>query len=134
MDLLDLENLQKYLKEQLEVVAAYFYGSRVSGYHKEKSDLDLAIVVDEVTKVDYLQLYPVVSKVFPDFEVDLRIVDQDSQPSFLFEVLKNGKCIYKRNEPDRVRFETKAMIDFYDSAHIRDIYDHYLTKYFQGER
>lgn len=122
--------LEKIFIKQQNVVAAYVYGSRIKGYANVKSDLDLAIVVDDVDRINYQDLYLKINQIFSKLEIDLRIVTSSSSPIYLLQILKSGKCIYQRDELEKVNFETKALKDFYDSQHIRDIYDHYLKQSF----
>ncbi len=125
-----LGQLRNMFKKQQNVVAVYVYGSRLKGYNTAKSDLDLAVVVDDVDKINYQSLYLKINQLFKKIEIDLRIVTAKSSPTYLFQVLKSGQCVYQRDEIEKVQFETKALKDFYDSQHLRDIYDRYLRQAF----
>ena len=125
-----LGQLRNMFKKQQNVVAVYVYGSRLKGYSTAKSDLDLAVVVDDVDKINYQSLYLKINQLFKKIEIDLRIVTAKSSPTYLFQVLKSGQCVYQRDEIEKVQFETKALKDFYDSQHLRDIYDRYLRQAF----
>lgn len=123
-------HLKEVFREQQSVVAVYIYGSRLRAYSNVKSDLDLAVVVDDFNKIDYQDLYLKINQIFKELEIDLRIVTPTSSPTYLLQILKTGECVYQRDQVERVNFETKALKDFYDSKHIRDIYDHYLRQSF----
>lgn len=123
-------HLKEVFREQQSVVAVYIYGSRLRAYSNVKSDLDLAVVVDDFNKIDYKDLYLKINQIFKELEIDLRIVTPTSSPTYLLQILKTGECVYQRDQVERVNFETKALKDFYDSKHIRDIYDHYLRQSF----
>lgn len=122
--------LEKLFKGYPSILAAYFYGSQVTGYTSKGSDLDLAVVTEDPDSIKYKDLYFKINQIIKNKEVDLRIVNPRSTPTYLFQVLKNGQRIYQSNDLERVRFESQAMRDFYDSQHIRDIYDLYLKQAF----
>lgn len=122
-----LNNLAQLLKSYPAVLAGYLYGSRITGHASAKSDLDLALVVDDTECVNYEEAYLKISQIFPQFEIDLRIITQDSSPTYLFQVL-NGKRVYERSGLKRIKFEVKALHTYYDTQHIRDIYNLYLKK------
>ena len=121
------DSLDKILKSS-PVIAGYIFGSRIRGIHSATSDLDMALVIDNPQEIDYTQMYSRLSKLFPDIELDLRIVSSKTNLLFIFQILKNGKCIYSKDEKERIIFETRSMREFYDSEKIRQIYDYYLNK------
>lgn len=129
LDLQSFKRLQEIFKKLPEVVAVYFYGSRVKDYAHKSSDLDMAVVVDNIQGMNYSKLYLQISKIVEFFELDLRIATLKNDPTYLFEVI-GGRCVYKRSEEARISFETKVLENFYDGKHIRDIYYRYLRQYF----
>lgn len=122
--------LKKLFSTYPSILVAYFYGSQVTGYTNKQSDLDLAVIVDNADIIKYGELYLKVHQIIKEKEVDLRIVASRGTPTYLFQILKNGQAIYQREELERVRFESKVLRDFYDTQHIRDIYDSYLKQAF----
>ena len=124
-----LEKLQKLFKKMPQVLAVYFYGSRIKGYEAKNSDLDIAVVVDDIKGIDYGKLYLQVTKIIQHIELDLRVATLKNDPTYLSEVIK-GQCVYQRSMEDRLNFETKVLRGFDDGKHIRDIYYHYLKQSF----
>lgn len=124
-----LNELQTFLIKHPQVIVGYFYGSRAHGYEIKTSDLDLAVVVKD-EQIDYGNFYLKTSQIFRHFDLDLRIVTLKNSPTFLFQVI-NGQCVYKKSDQEKLIFETKVLQYFYDSQHIRDIYDHYLRQAFK---
>lgn len=122
-----LENL---FKSYPQIIAAYFYGSQVGGYASSKSDLDVAVVVEDFSAANYGNLYLEASQVIKDKEIDLRVVTRETSPTFIFQMIRNGRCIYQRNNLEKVQFEVKALGEYYDGEHTRRIYDNYLKSYF----
>ena len=123
-------NLKELFKTYPSILVVYFYGSGVTGYTNKQSDLDLAVVVDDPTAIDYGDLYLKINQIIKNQEVDLRIVTLTNTPTYLFQVLKNSQRIYQRDELERVNLESQILRDFYDTQHIRDIYDSYLKQAF----
>ncbi len=129
---LDKKNIERFFRNKPQVVAAYLYGSRVTGYSSNNSDLDIAVVVNDTSGIDYGKFSFQVNQMFPDFETDLRIITKGTSPTFIFQVIRNNQCIYQKSDKEKVQFESKALRDFYDAAHLRDIYDSYLKSFFAG--
>lgn len=125
-----LDQLSDFFKKQPEVLVTYFYGSRISGQALPKSDLDLAIVVKSQDSLKYRDIYLELNQIIKDLEVDVRIITADTPPNFIFQVLKNSQLIYQKDPLKKVEFEARALRDYYDSQHIRDIYDSYLKQSF----
>lgn len=122
--------INKALSKESKIELAYVLGSSVSGRVKEDSDFDLAIVVDNKSKIDYGYVYSLISHLSLPKDLDLSIVDKNSPPLFLFQITSTGICVYKKSEKIRVSFETFVLKNYYDSAHIRKIYFSYLKDKF----
>lgn len=118
--------LQKSLSKEPKIKLAYVLGSIVSGRAKEDSDFDLAVVVDDSTKIDYKQIYSLISHISFPKDLDLSVIDKTSSPIFLFQITTTGRCIYQRSQLTRIYFESFAARNYYDSAHLRKIYYSYL--------
>lgn len=129
LKLQSLEKLQNIFKNLPLVVAVYLYGSRVGGYAAKSSDLDIAVIVDDIESVNYDDLFSPISQIIKHVELDLRVASLKSDPIYLFEAIK-GQCIYRRSDRDKINFEVKVLKNFYDSQHIRDIYYYYLKQSF----
>lgn len=123
--------LQNTFQSYPQIIAAYFYGSQITGRANKQSDLDLALVVDNPKSIKYDTLYQLLTQIIKGVEIDLRIVTSKSSPTYLFQVLKSGKRVYQRDNLERVRFESEVMRNFYDFQHIRNIYDSYLKQAFK---
>ena len=60
--------------------------------------------------------------------LDLRVVTKKiDSPLFLFQVA-GGKLLYARDEKERVEFEKRAALLYYNTQHLRDIFHYYLNK------
>lgn len=114
---MDLHSFKREARELLqgrdEVLLAYLYGSAAKGEMREKSDLDLGLVVKDTSQLEdnhyeaklarQLQAKTEVKR-----ELDVRLLN-DRDSTFLHQVLKYGECVFSRDETTRVEFETRAL-------------------------
>lgn len=125
--------IEEVFQNQPRVLAVYLFGSKIAGYADKSSDLDIAVVVDNTHNIDYGQLTLTANRIFPDAKPDLRIITKNTSPTFIFQVIKTGQNIYQRSDKNRVQFEARALSEYYDGTHRRDIYDSYLKTFFAKE-
>ncbi|HOP31339.1 MAG TPA: nucleotidyltransferase domain-containing protein [Spirochaetota bacterium] len=85
------------VKKTLPVNMIILYGSYAKGTEHKDSDIDIAIVVDELDD-DFLdvsaRLYSLCREVNTDIEPKL-IIKNNNRSGFLESILKYGKIIYK---------------------------------------
>lgn len=123
-----LNKLRNIFSKNKTVIAAYLFGSKISGSDRLGSDIDLAVVVSDRDKCQEMDLLPEISSISFPAEIDLSVVDLSSSPFFLYQIVKKGVCIYENNKVERISFEAKVLHLYYDSQHMRDIYNYYLDK------
>lgn len=51
---------------------------------------------------------------------------------FLFQIVKTGKEIYEQTSDQAIAFESFALDNYYDTAHIRHLNYEYLKEKFSG--
>lgn len=122
--------IHEALSKEPRIKLAYVLGSIISGRVKADSDFDLVVVVDDATKINYDQIYQLISNLKFPKDLDLSIVDKNSSPLFLFQIISTGKCVYQRSEEERVFFEADVLKIYYDTTHLRNIYHSYLKDKF----
>jgi len=124
-----IDQLKKILAKQ-PIKLAYLYGSYARGQETPKSDIDIAVVMEEsAEKTDYQiagELQKSIGKGRPEIEV--REIKPTTEPVFLRSVLKDRITLLARSEKERVNFETKGMKRFYDTQHLRNLNFYYLKK------
>ncbi|MBI2330326.1 nucleotidyltransferase domain-containing protein [Candidatus Daviesbacteria bacterium] len=125
-----ISEIKNSLSREPKIKLAYVLGSVVSGRIKSGSDFDLAVVVDDVGEISYKQIYQLISHVSFPKDLDLSIVDKNSSPLFLFQITSTGKCVYQKSDNEKINFESFAMKNYYDTAHLRNIYSSYLKERF----
>ena len=100
------------------VVLAYLFGSQAGGRVHARSDVDVAVLLDEgLSPVEQgrwqLELISRLTDVWQTDHIDLIILNR--APAFLrHQVIKARHRLYVRDEAERVRFEVQAMRDWFD--------------------
>lgn len=119
------------LNKNKHVMVAYLFGSYAKNRERKDSDLDIVVVLETLSDFDYSSTYSKISSFFPDKNLDLRvIIPKETSPLFLFQIVKSGVCLFERSKVQRLQFETYALKMYYDSQHLRDVYNYYLDKRF----
>lgn len=102
--------LRNYFSSQLDVIAAYLFGSRIAGKARLDSDVDTAVLLSEEDGVARferrLRLMSEVSEVCGR-EADV-IVLNDAPPLLQHQVLKCRRLLFERDRAARVEFEVRA--------------------------
>lgn len=130
LDIKLIIQIKQALSKESKIELAYVLGSVVSGRARVDSDFDLAVVVDDVSKIDYKHVYNLISHISFPKDLDLSIVDRSFSPLFLFQIINTGECIYQTSEKNKTLFEAFALKNYYDTAHMRKIYYSYLKNKF----
>lgn len=108
------------------VTCCYLFGSRAGQDFYPDSDIDLAVIFDDFSNSKYImaleiEMHDVVADVLKPLEVDLLFLQK--APVYLkFDVIKNGKVIYSRDEEFRTDFEDITIRDYLDFKPILDMY------------
>ncbi len=125
------ENLIIQLKNALAkqpIKLAYLYGSYARGQENDKSDIDIAVVLENT---DEKMVFGFPADIFihiPGKEIDLRVINEKTEPVFLRSVLKDRLLLFAKDEKTRTNFETRAMKTFFDTQHLRNLNFYYLKK------
>lgn len=116
-----------------EIVCAYLFGSILQTPDKAQ-DIDVAVQVDRtLSGVDVL---PTINKVYECLKEEMGRTDIDVVPlndtphNFRHEVIATGKCIYARSEEERVGFEVKSELAYYDFRPLQKMFDRVTLQYF----
>lgn len=109
--------------DEADVVAAYLFGSQARGEVGPLSDVDVAVWLGPEVRDDRrfdrrLALSAAASRALATDEVDL-VVLNDAPPLLRHRVIRDGKLILDRDPRTRVRFETRALLDYLDTAPLR---------------
>lgn len=118
-EIIALRSIAKDMAEEFrEVQLIYLHGSLLLGFEREDSDVDLAVIIDDVEEKDFIKQQLAYSDFFESRfkkrDIDLKIINT-APLAFKYSVIKKGKIIFSRNENFRADFEvevTKKYLDF----------------------
>jgi uncharacterized protein len=131
----DESNLIAYLSRQPDVSAAYLFGSHAQGRAHPRSDVDLAILIDEERLPPETTLFERrlhLMNVLADFvqkEVDV-VTLNDAPPLLCHQVMLHGRLLYEGDQEQRIAFEVrtgkiyndlKPMYEFFNRELLREI-------------
>lgn len=119
-----LELLTKALDHE-GVVAAMLIGSQGLQTASPLSDVDIAVWHDpELDPTSALQLQTrlaaVAGRAIDTKEINLAMLNHAS-PLMRHSAIRDGKRIIERDRDERVRLETRAILDFLDTAPLREL-------------
>jgi predicted nucleotidyltransferase len=125
------QKLAQYARGQ-EIIALYLFGSAATGTQTPLSDIDIAVLLPEDIPVHQyfdrrLQMTLDLMQLLGAKEVDLVILNQ-APPLLKHQVISHGKVIYCRDEPQRSRFEARALLEYLDFKPILDLQFEYLKR------
>jgi predicted nucleotidyltransferase len=130
------ENLSRVLANH-RVEIAYLFGSQARGEAGPLSDADIAVLFEEGADAQTrfrakVMLTSELPSLLGSTRVD--VVDlAEAPPALAFQIIKDGKVIWNIHEDRRVEFESRTMVRYYDTAHMRRqlqdaILNHFLEK------
>ena len=132
-----MENLQEltaHLRSRPEVLLAYLFGSAAQGRTHSLSDVDIAVLVDEVqfreldgrTPWGYqASLSAELAGILQRDDVDLVLL-HGAPPLLKHQVVRFGRVLFSRDEEIRVDFEVRVHQEYLDTKHLREIQQAYL--------
>lgn len=125
-----ISDIQETLKKEPRILAAYIFGSYAKGISNKESDFDIAFVVANKKVITDDVVYELLKDIpFPK-DPDISIVNKTSSPIFLFQIIKSGTRIYAKDENKANAFEAYILRYYYDTQHLRNIYNYYLKEKF----
>lgn len=106
---------------------AYLFGSRATGTAGPRSDADVGVIFDPPLGPRDLSILQEALSDAAGAEVDL--VDLRSAPPLLrYEAISRGQRLLVRDDGERTAFEARAMLDYMDTQHLRDVQHYYLRE------
>lgn len=106
------------------VVAGMLFGSQASGQAGPLSDVDLAVWLDpdlsrEQRSALRTELSLAAVEALGTDEVDVVVLNQ-APPLLRHRAMKGGLRLFERDPRARVRLETAALLDYFDTAPLRE--------------
>lgn len=114
--------LQEICRAYQEIIAAYVFGSQATGEAGPRSDVDVAVLLDEHMKDNFDSLQFVV-----DLEralngnVDLVVLNRAGEP-IKHQVRRDGRIVFDRDPKRRKHWEIMSTKFYQDFLHLQDIY------------
>ncbi len=108
--------------DRAPVVAAYLFGSQAAGAAGPLSDIDVAVATDSPTDARQalrVELLRRATEALGTDEVDLVLLDA-APPLLAHRVLRDGELLVDRDPRGRVAFETHALLQYLDTATLRE--------------
>lgn len=103
------------------VEAVYGFGSEIHGTPGPRSDVDLAVLLNQDVKlIEELRLRAAVVEALGRDDVDLVRLNQ-APPLLRFEVLATGRRLFARDEEAVDGFEARCLRQYQDSHHLRAV-------------
>lgn len=128
-------NLSRTLEKHDAVVCAYVFGSTLHSARNPR-DLDVAVYIDRSRTGG--NILPSTVRLLDRLKSALNRTDIDIVPlndashALRHEVIATGVCIYARCEEERVDFETRAELAYYDFLPMQRFFDeatlHHILK------
>jgi len=129
-----LAPLVEKLKNDLDIVAIYLFGSFAAGMQTPLSDIDLAIILDHnLPPSRYfkkkLDLLAIVTSLLKTDAVDLVILNQ-APLALSYQVLGKGRLVYEKKggKTQRIGFQVKTFDQYFDFKPVERILHEGLIK------
>lgn len=128
-DIYDIENILEAniedLVREFNIMLIYIFGSYSKGRNTEKSDIDIAVLVDgETDAYKKLEILGKLVDIFKREDIDLVILN-DSNEILKFQIIKYGKIVYMDSLYSKVMFESETMSRYMDMEHFRKTQNEY---------
>ena len=127
------EKIKSLLYPRKEIVLTYLYGSLAKGTTNPRSDMDIAILLNENISDDAYpygyraEILSDLMKVFQTNRIDLVILNE-APPFLRFQVIRYGVLIFSRSEAKRIDFQVKTFATYNDVKRLLDVQHQYLTQ------
>lgn len=110
------EKLKNILKDKDYIHFAYLFGSQATGFATEKSDVDVAVYIDEGRRKDFFDIR---LKLMEDITRGTKkdsdvIILNTAKPFLAFVVIQEGKLILDNRKKSVAEFELKAFNEYHD--------------------
>lgn len=122
-----IDGIRGVLDRRADVRLAYVFGSVARGRARPRSDVDVAVLCAGASAPRVLDQLTEELEDAAGRRVDL--IDLATAPPLLaHQVVSTGTCIVCRHPSERAAFETRTVLRYLDTAHLRKIQHGYLAK------
>lgn len=123
------DKLIEFLKSKRNILAVYLFGSFVDNTYNENSDIDLAVLYDGKSDLgEHVSDSVDIEKIFDNTKIDYIDLEEVSL-FFRFNILKNGKTIYIKDEEKLYDYVYKTQKSYIEMKYSRDKYEDYVLNH-----
>jgi hypothetical protein len=113
--------LDDFFLRDSNVIFAYLFGGMVKDSPSPLSDVDIAVYVKDIKKLDYLEMFGKIADILGTDEIDLVILN-NAPLSLAGRILQGRKVLVDKKPFVRHLFESRILREFFDfSIKERDI-------------
>lgn len=119
------------LLQDYSIQLVYVFGSYAKGNNNKNSDLDIAMLMEEVDFNDKLSLIGDLTDIFKRNDIDLVILNS-ANSVLKHQIIKYGKLIYMKSEDIKVKFEVKVLKEYMDMEPFRRTQMKYINQWIEN--
>lgn len=125
----ETKELCRVFKKESRIVSVWLFGSQAKGEAREYSDIDLAILYENlIGLMEQIGIENEVERALGIEKVDFVNLNKVGLP-FQHRVISEGKLIYSKDKERTTDFVEKVLIEYCD---FEPLYKRYLEDYFKG--
>lgn len=122
----EIDEVRRVLETLPDLQLAYAFGSVVSGRATRGSDLDVAVLFAD--RVDAGRLDRLSEQLSAAAGRSVDLVDlAKASPLLAHQVIAKGTCLVRRDPRTQAAFETRTVMRYLDTRHLRSIQHRYLA-------
>ena len=124
------EGIKNFLISERNVVFALIFGSKVTGYANQLSDLDIGIYLKN--KIDLPEIGRIISEIEKIAHCKIDLVElnglYNKNPLFAFEIVSNSELLFSKNKEAFVHFKKRAILHYLDTQRLRETFRTNMNK------
>ena len=113
-----LDTIIKYFTDKQHIMAVYLFGSAAKSLMRKNSDIDIAVLLDEIIK-HKIQRFEFILTIGMELEKETNqpfdVVDiTGAPPTLQHQILKTGRLLVENNRSARINFEVSSRRKYFD--------------------
>ncbi len=108
-----MDLLADFYKDEPNIIFAYLFGGLLKKRPSSLSDVDIAVFVKDINKLNYLELFNKITNILDTDEVDLIILNT-APISLIGRILQNRKILIDKNPFLRHKYESINLRKYFD--------------------